>query len=43
MVRSKKNQEPLFEFNIKDTKAATIAKLLEEHKDYFNVKQNVAS
>jgi hypothetical protein len=44
MVRSKKNQEPLFEFNIRDTKAATIAKLLEEHKDYFNVtKEGIAS
>ncbi|WP_316739848.1 type I restriction endonuclease [Pedobacter aquatilis] len=43
MVKSKKNQEPLFEFNIKDMKAATIAKLLEEHKDYFNVnKENIA-
>ncbi|PWS27465.1 hypothetical protein DHW03_07635 [Pedobacter yonginense] len=37
MVNSKKNSEPLFEFKITDTKAATIAKMIEEHKDYFKV------
>lgn len=42
MVRSKKNQEPLFEFKITDTKAATIAKMIEDHKDYFNVDQKQA-
>ncbi len=39
MVKSKKNQEPLFEFKITDTNAATIAKMIEDHKDYFNVQE----
>jgi len=39
MVRSKKKQEPAFEFTLTDTKAATIAKMIEEHKDFFNVDQ----
>jgi len=39
MVRSKKNKGPLFEFKITATKAATIAKMIEEHKDYFNISQ----
>jgi len=37
MVRSKKNSQPIFEFTLTDTKAATIAKLIEQHKDYFKV------
>ncbi len=40
MVRSKKNNSPLFEFKLTDTKAETIAKLLEAHKDYFKIQQN---
>ncbi|TDG34868.1 hypothetical protein EZJ43_16370 [Pedobacter changchengzhani] len=43
MVKSKKKVEPIFEFNIKDTKAAVIAKLIEDHSEYFNVKHNLAS
>jgi len=45
MVRSKKNQEPLFEFKITDTKASVIAQLIKEHGDYFNIdqKNNLAS
>lgn len=43
MVKSKKRQEPLFEFNIKDTKASVIANLIEQHSDYFNVKHKLAS
>ena len=43
MVKSKKKVEPIFEFNIKDTKAAVIAQLIEQHSEYFNVKHNLAS
>lgn len=38
MVKSKKTSEPLFEFKITDTKATIIAKMIEEHGEYFNVK-----
>lgn len=45
MVKSKKTAAPLFEFKITDTKATAIAKLIEEHSEYFkiNTKTSFAS
>ena len=42
MVKSKKTQIPLLEFKLTDTKAAAIAKLLEEHQDFFNFNKQIA-
>ena len=42
MIKSKKRQTPLLEFKLTDTKAAAIAKLIEEHQDFFNLNKQIA-
>ncbi len=42
MVRSKKTQTPVLEFRLTDTKAAIIARLLEEHHEFFNLNKQIA-